>query len=202
MISLTKQSLQLLQNISDNMVGSTFHHHYHILYDLPIRSNGNYVEIGCYAGGSACLMLQRDNVNVYSIDLGYPFSKEIVLQNIEKFNVKKNNFNYILGNSHSQDTLEKLKKYITEIDILFIDGDHSFEGVVKDFTLYQDMVISGGFIVFDDYNDHEHSPQVNPAVNYIIENIKDYEVIGSIANKFDARPIQLKEGNCFVLKKK
>ena len=42
---------------------------------------------------------------------------------------------------------------ITEpIDLLFIDGDHSYEGVKQDFTNYTKYVKSGGFILIDDYH--------------------------------------------------
>jgi hypothetical protein len=82
----TKNSLELTEQISNNIENKTFHHHYYILYDIastyPIDYEVKYVEIGCYAGGSACLMLQRPNTRVISIDLGQPISKEIVYTNV------------------------------------------------------------------------------------------------------------------------
>ena len=68
----TKNSLDITQKISEEMDGKTFHHHYHILYDIiktyPDDYHLNYVEIGCYAGGSASLVTQRKNTNIFSID--------------------------------------------------------------------------------------------------------------------------------------
>jgi predicted O-methyltransferase YrrM len=201
----SKKSLKIVESITKKMDGETFHHHYHILYDIinlfPKEYNLNYVEIGCYAGGSACLVLQRNNTNVYSIDLGHPIAPEIVIKNIQKFNTNNNLFEYIQGNSQTQIILNKLKSFLNHIDVLFIDGDHSFLGVKKDFELYNPLVKSGGYIVFDDYNDEDFSPEVKLAVNEIIKNLNEYEIIGVLPNIFGARPKTLKEGNCFIIKK-
>jgi predicted O-methyltransferase YrrM len=199
---ITKDSLMLLQRISDEINNRTFHHHAHILYDLPIRKNGFYVEIGCYAGATACLMLQRDDINVISIDLGHPIDSSIVFENVKKLNIKNNSFTYLMGNSQTNDMLNRLKELTQEIDILFIDGDHSRSGVLRDFLLYHDLVISDGYIVFDDYNDKQCSPEVKLAVDLIVKDYaNDYEVIGALANTFSARPDTLKESNCFILRK-
>jgi predicted O-methyltransferase YrrM len=37
-----------------------------------------------------------------------------------------------------------------KLDFLFIDGDHSYEGVKKDFEMYSPLVRSGGLIAFHD----------------------------------------------------
>jgi predicted O-methyltransferase YrrM len=197
----TQESLQLLRDISARMEGTTFHHHSHLLYDLPMRENGYYVEIGCFAGATACLMLQRQKTNVISIDLGHPIPQSMVQENIKRFNVHNNSYIYLEGNSQSQDTVNQLKKITQEIDILFIDGDHTKEGVMNDFLLYHEMVVPGGYVVFDDYNDHEYSPEVKPTVNAIVKNTNEYEIIGAIENIHGARPRTLLEGNCFVMRK-
>jgi len=207
-MKVTKNSLELLNEIVSTGV-QTFHHHYHILYDIASsikKDEINYVEIGCYAGGSACLMLQRKKTNVVSIDLGEPIPEEIVMNNTNNQNIHKNRFNYIKGNSQINETKERLKSVMLEykskeIDILFIDGDHSFDGVHNDFNIYEDLVAIGGYIVFDDYNDPVHSPDVNGAVNNIVSNLNNYEIIGTIENTLGAHPKELINGNCFVIKK-
>ena len=200
----TLESVKLTQKISDEINNQTFHHHYYVLFDLAKEFGDesiNYVEIGCYAGGSACLMLQRPNTNVISIDLGKPINPEIVQKNTSKMNVHSNQYNYIQGNSQITETVDKLKNFINYIDILFIDGDHKYNGVVNDFNLYSSLVKSGGYIVFDDYNDHIYSPEVRIAVDDLMRTVDDYEVIGCIPNIYNARPAEIKEGNCFIIKK-
>ena len=202
----TQTSLNEVEIISNEINNQTFHHHYHILYDIansyPDNYKLNYVEIGCYAGGSACLMLQRENTNVFSIDLGNPINPEIVKQNINKLNKHNNNYFYIKGSSHDLETLNTLIKYIDEIDVLFIDGDHSYDGVILDFEMYSKLVKNGGYIIFDDYNDYQYSPQVKPAVDSIISNLKNsYNIIGTVKNTLGARPSELIDGNCFIIQK-
>ena len=97
--------------------------------------------------------------------------------------------------------LDRLKELTNEIDILFIDGDHSYQAVINDFTLYEGLVKSGGYIVFDDYRD-EGCPGTKIAVDEIIETVKErYNVIGTLPNIFGARPNTLTEGNDFVIHK-
>jgi predicted O-methyltransferase YrrM len=199
-----KESLILTQKISDDINNQTFHHHYYILFDLGNLFEDktiNYVEIGCYAGGSSCLMLQRPNTNVVSIDLGTPINPDIVKGNVDKLNVLNNQYTYIKGDSQLTETYNKLIDVVDNIDILFIDGDHSYDGVIKDFEMYSNLVNKGGYIIFDDYNDKEYSPSVKIAVDHIVKNLTDYEIIGTIPNEFGARPENMKDGNCFIIKK-
>jgi len=168
----TKESLDLTRSISDNINNQTMHHHYHILYDIANTyhkdTNITYVEVGCYAGGSACLMLQRPNTKVISIDLGQPIPKETVYFNVKKLNKFDNSYNYLEGNSQTYEMVDRLKELTNEIDILFIDGDHSYQAVINDFMLYEGLVKSGGYIIFDDYRD-EGCPGTKEAVDEIVE---------------------------------
>jgi predicted O-methyltransferase YrrM len=207
-IKTTIESLTLLRGIVESGV-KTFHHHYHILYDIAnsiSKKEINYVEIGCYAGGSACLMLQRKNTNVISIDLGEPIDEQVAINNINNNNENENKFNYIKGNSQILETQEELQQIMSdyksqEIDVLFIDGDHGFTSIHNDFNLYEDLVSIGGYIIFDDYNDDIYSPEVRGAVDSIISNLKNYEIIGTIENILEAHPTYINKGNCFVIKK-
>lgn len=201
----TQESLNITRYISDNINNQTMHHHYHVLYDIastyPKDQIITYVEIGCYGGGSACLMLQRPNTRVISIDLGYPVPKETVYSNVDKLNKFNNPYNYLMGNSQTLEMVNELKKLTNEIDILFIDGDHSYQAVINDFTLYEGLVKKGGYIIFDDYHDYG-CPGTKIAVDEISEKFKEkYNIIGTLPNIFGARPDTLTEGNDFIIQK-
>jgi hypothetical protein len=202
----TQKSLDIVRDISAKMEGSTFHHHYHILLDIantyPVEYNLTYLEIGAYAGGSACLMMHRPNTTIISIDLGWPIDPEIVLKNVWNFNKHGNSYSYIKGNSSHIDTISRVKD--VKVDILFIDGDHSYYGVWNDFLNYNDLVKPNGYIVFDDYYDHEHSPMVKSAVDHITNQLhNDYEIIGTLKNIHNAKGLEKTNqfSNCFIIKK-
>lgn len=201
-MNITNRSLELTQFISDSINNQTFHHHYHVLYDLPVESDKiNYLEIGCYAGGSAILMLLRPNTKVVSVDLGVPVSKQTVLENVANNNPLENEFHYIQGDSSDVAVIDQVKDLMQSVDILFIDGDHRYQSVKNDFENYSGLVASGGYVVFDDYNDHEHSPEVQKAVDDIVGALDNYQIIGTIENTFGARPASLKNGNCYIIRK-
>lgn len=53
--------------------------------------------------------------------------------------------------SHDESTLWNVKQIFRDgIDFLFIDGDHSYEGVKQDWEMYGPLVREGGIIAFHD----------------------------------------------------
>ncbi len=121
--------------------------------------NPQYImEIGTANGGTLfCFCkLARNDATIISIDLpegpfggGYPEWKIPIYQAFTKENQKL----YLLReDSHKQETLEKVKEILNgnQLDFLFIDGDHSYEGVKKDFEMYSPLVRKGGIIAFHD----------------------------------------------------
>lgn len=54
--------------------------------------------------------------------------------------------------SHLQTTLDLLREILNgrPVDFLFIDGDHTYEGVRQDFDMYSTLVRPGGLIAFHD----------------------------------------------------
>ena len=58
--------------------------------------------------------------------------------------------------SHSDATLQKVTSILLgrPIDVLFIDGDHRYEGVSRDYELWKPLVRPGGLIGFHDVVEH------------------------------------------------
>ena len=204
---ITKISLSKNKEISNNMEGSTFHFHTHILYDIRTslgEEEKTYLEIGSYAGGSQSLISSHNyKTNCYTIDLGEPISKDIVIRNVDKFKNIKNTFKYYQGNSQDINIVNQVKTDLKNVDILFIDGDHSRQGVLLDFKNYSDLVVNGGYIAFDDYLDFEHSPQVKGAVDEIVSglNLNEYKIIGSIKYDLIKEFTDFESNSIFLLQK-
>jgi predicted O-methyltransferase YrrM len=70
-------------------------------------------------------------------------------------------FKSIIGNSHDFGTFRDVVYYCSaQVDLLFIDGDHSYEGVTQDYQWYRPLVKPGGVIAFHDIVDSDFLRQV------------------------------------------
>jgi len=57
--------------------------------------------------------------------------------------------------SHLPATRDRLKTLLPgQIDFLFIDGDHTYDGVKTDFEMYSPLVKKGGLVAFHDICNH------------------------------------------------
>lgn len=59
----------------------------------------------------------------------------------------------IEGDSHSLKVVELIKSKMPVVDFLFIDGDHSYDGVKADFENFSPLVRPGGLVGFHDIFD-------------------------------------------------
>jgi predicted O-methyltransferase YrrM len=85
-------------------------------------------------------------------------------------------------NSHDAKTFEEIKKILNGrmIDYAFIDGDHTYEGVKRDYEMYSPLVRSGGIMAFHDICENiigDPSCQVKIFWNEIRENFKHVEFL-------------------------
>lgn len=88
---------------------------------------------------------------------------------------------FLRGNSHSSETANRVEKTLgeREIDFLFIDGDHTYDGVKDDFERYSPFVADGGLIAFHDIVDIEHNPdcEVDRFWNELQDEFETTEII-------------------------
>lgn len=208
LFTITRESISVLNNIIKKMENKSFHNHYHILYDICSSYNHGitYLEIGAYAGGSASLVASHKNVErVFSIDIGKPIHKEIPIRNVNNFKHSKCSYQYFEGSSFDSNIIHKVHETVKNVDILFIDGDHSHNAVLNDFNNYKDLVNPGGYIIFDDYMDNVHSPKVKGAVDFIVTNLlnDEYDIIGSLSYpELSLTNIDKVSSNEFIIRKK
>lgn len=118
----------------------------------------NICEIGSFVGGGIELFCQLATNKMISIDLpgGRWGGEHVDWQRAEQRNraakAKHPHFVGIVGDSHSDHTWNVLNKILNvdDLDLLFIDGDHSYEGVKSDYDNYRQFVCPGGAIAFHD----------------------------------------------------
>jgi len=81
---------------------------------------------------------------------------------------------------------ERAVRQVTAISkaykIIHVDGGHAAHHVWADFLLYSGLLAEGGYMVFDDYADVKHSPEVKTAIDelYRFGMFKGFEVLGPI----------------------
>jgi predicted O-methyltransferase YrrM len=129
---------------------------------LRRRSSTVIVEIGTARGGTfyAWCRAARPDAVLVSIDLpGGPFSGAEGARDVSElrqYGRDSQRLHFIRADSHQPQTLETLLEVLQgrEIEFLFIDGDHTYEGVSRDFEMYAHLVRSGCPIAFHDILPH------------------------------------------------
>lgn len=145
------------------------------------------LEIGTACGGTLFLFtrLASPNAKIISIDLppkmfkgGYPLWKKYFYKSFASQNQE---INLLRADSHDVRTLDAVKEILKgkQLDFLFLDGDHSYEGVKKDFEMYAPLVKNGGVIALHDIALHptETGCEVNKFWDEIKPIYKSYEFI-------------------------
>jgi predicted O-methyltransferase YrrM len=135
------------------------------LYNLARCGNGAgcIVEIGTWAGGSAVALALgcRDSgrASVYTFD---PMVKSEARFNLETHGVQDLVTVFKLYSREGAVSWPYLSSGSPLIRLLWIDGDHQYEGVNADILHWKDYLEPGGTICFHDYT--ENTPGVIRAV--------------------------------------
>jgi predicted O-methyltransferase YrrM len=137
-----------------------------LLTFLQTKDLETVVEIGTARGGvfyTLCQLAKPDALLV-SIDMpGGDFGGGYTKEDEKKFLTfakGKQDLRFIRKNSHDSSTKRDLLRILNgrKVDLLFIDGDHTYSGVKKDWTMYSPLVKKGGFVVFHDICHHPTIP--------------------------------------------
>lgn len=110
--------------------------------------------------------------------LNQPVNDLTFHRNMTLANVPKDDYQVIKRYSNDPEAIESAKQL--GIDLLIIDGDHSYEGVKFDFDNYFPFVKPGGYVVLDDYNAKEW-PGVQQFVDEDLPKVSGYWHLGSIS---------------------
>ncbi|MCK4784392.1 MAG: class I SAM-dependent methyltransferase [Desulfobacteraceae bacterium] len=113
--------------------------------------------------------------------------EESFWSNIDRFGFARDTVEVMKGLSTDDDIINRSKEL--KIISLLIDGDHSYDGVKKDWMNFSPQVVPGGYVLFDDYNNNGW-PEVTEFVNK--------EVLSSLAGKWE---VVLVYSNSLILKR-
>ncbi len=120
----------------------------------------NILEIGSLWGGTFHILCKLSDSIGKKITIDYPFYNELKDRErydeaVNRMKTFSNNVITIEADSHKEETINKLKEVLNgeELDFIFIDGDHTYEGVKQDYEMYKSLVKDGGYIAFHDIND-------------------------------------------------
>jgi hypothetical protein len=172
---------------------------------LENKKKRAHVEIGTLFGGSAVISMKamelaRSESEYIMIDpldsyydnatdrvTGLEINEKYVLKNLERYKLDKANYKIIKHLSNDLNALNKIsgKKVLS----LYIDGDHSYDGVRNDWYNYSPLVVDGGFVIIDNYND-----RFWPDITQFVNN----ELINNLNNEWT---IDLTFGKTIVLRK-
>ena len=114
------------------------------------------LEIGSANGGTLFMIAKtiRPNAHIISLDYGYTkFAGLMLLAKRFLFSsfLPSGHVTLINGDSHKLPTFDTVfEKAGGVLDLLFIDGDHTHEGVKRDFEMYKTLIKDGGLIAFHD----------------------------------------------------
>ena len=144
-------------------------------------------EIGTWNGGTFYVWARTNPQaeKIISIDLpdgdyggGYD-EKRIKFFSEFASDRKNTSLSFIRGDSKSKSTVEMLKSVLGNrtIDFLYIDGDHTYDGIKKDFEIYSELMSSDGMIGFHDINTHKDGYGVIQFWNEIKQNYRYEEFI-------------------------
>lgn len=120
-------------------------------------------EVGTAVGGTLWLWCQMADPNAFIISIDLPngpwgggYAEEDIPR-ILTMTQHQQKMQLFRGDSHVPEMLDALKRVLTgrKIDMLFIDGDHSYGGVKQDWEMYSPLVRSGGIVVFHDIVPHD-----------------------------------------------
>lgn len=129
-----------------------------------VPENGIIVEIGSYKGQSGAYLASstKEGVITYLIDLWDVSKKDFVSPENHYAMSSVKYMDFAIEKLIELDLYKKmvLKRGLSiehsaswkkPIDLLFIDGDHSYEGVKSDYEAWSPFVKVGGVIAFHDY---------------------------------------------------
>jgi len=118
------------------------------------------LEVGSFQGGTLCILarLSAPYATIISVDLpGGKFGggqSKVRSLLYHTFGKVFQSMHLIRGDSHSEEVAARVRHITQFLDVLFLDGDHTYDGVKHDFLSYSPLVRPGGIVAFHDIAEH------------------------------------------------
>ena len=145
-----------------------------VLYKYASQVTGKILEIGCYAGKSTrILALSSPDSKIITVD---PFVLGDANKVKSEFYGSTWGLNVELINSYSY---QIAKGWKDEVDLIFIDGEHTYKAVKKDIEMFAGYLKSGGFMLAHDYTLIREYPGVKKAVQELKDKYFESVVVES-----------------------
>lgn len=138
----------------------------------------NILEIGVHKGGTFWLISKLSTGKKVAMNL-------IPIDDIlSEFMDKEDDWKLFVGNSQTEESFNKVKEFCNQFDFIFIDGDHTYDGVKRDFNLYKQLLSPRGFIAFHDIDpDHVHADNFGGQVYKFWEELNEGTKLNLICTK-------------------
>lgn len=162
----TEQELDsLMQECFDTIQGAQIYDELRRLLSLLNRLDiKSVLEIGSESGGTVCVWVKMFNpLALFTLDLnsyGHVAGKTDEMEKRWQAWLRPSQrLVATWGDSHLPETkvavMKKMQSNgVEKVDFLYIDGDHTEDGVTKDYEMYKDLVKPGGIIVFHDIHEY------------------------------------------------
>lgn len=172
-----------------------------VFKELDFRSKQfTIVEVGCLEGRSSCWFIDNclhhpDSI-LYCVDtwrfggdIQHSDYKNTIIGCKARFHNNINNSSYptkvVTCETSSVSFLYKLFQSKKQADIIYVDGSHTFNDVVADLYLCDNILAEEGIMIVDDYD--SHLPEVKEATDLFLStkpNYKHIEVEGHTYQKY------------------
>jgi len=114
-----------------------------------VKNKKIILEIGTNQGGTLYQMMQvaAEDAEIISIDILPDGVIPPPIALMQSWKKPKQILHILRMDSHKEETLEDVKRILNgrRIEIAFIDGDHSEEGITRDYDMYGDLCDIIGF---------------------------------------------------------
>lgn len=125
---------------------------------VAARNPLTVLEIGLFQGGTSYVWTRGLESTQHVVGVDQPVWNETVHRRRRELYSdfsEDTRLDVVYGDSHAVGTYDQVEELIDDdVDLLFVDGDHTYDGVKEDFRTYRRLLGDGGIVAFHDVRRH------------------------------------------------